>query len=197
MSEPTPEIVKAFYEAGVKEFDVEIMKKTDSKKMELVAKWLNFWGVKDYKDFMENYTTTVGESIYNAFEIGVPGNGWGLVWQMTTLVHELRHVLQYRESKVLFPIDYATSRSARTHYECQAFAADMELWHWLTGRDYPIGNRVGSLLRGYNIKQMHADYAQVHLDTIHEIVKEGGVTDDIADWAITWCEENAPELKGG
>jgi len=195
MGYPTSETVKAFWEAGMKKYDAKQIAKEDSKWIKFTADWVDFWGGTDSEVFMKNYSTAVRDRIWTAFQVGEARPGWDLIWQMTTMVHELRHVLQYRDDPVLFNARYGTSKSFRTHCECEAMTADMQLLNWITDRPYPIKMRAGQLLDGYNITEMHRDYAIMHLETSEEIYVEGGVTDEIAAWSIDWCEENAPELN--
>ncbi len=196
MGYPTSETVKAFWEAGLEKYDVKQIAKEDSKWIKFTADWVDFWGGTDSEVFMRNYTTAVRNRIWTAFQVGRPRPGWDLIWQMITFAHEVRHVLQYREDPVLFGARYGTSKSFRTHAECEALSADMQLFCWITSKPYPIALRTQQLLDGYHINEMHRDYAIMHLETAQDIYDAGGVTDEIAAWAIGWCEENAPELNG-
>jgi len=191
----TPELVKEFWKDALKEFGAKSVDKNDSGFMKSIGWFLDAINVLDKDDFLENFTTTIFTTIYRPFEIGNEDDGWDLWHQITICVHELVHVMQYKDDPIGFTFSYVASKSSRSDYEAKAYAADMEMHHWRYGTIYNIERRMQSL-KSYGVDQEHIDFAIQVLESISETVLEGATINDVAAWAMDWLEAKGVEGVG-
>lgn len=168
------------------EYPYQWVPKSKSAFMRTVADALDLMGILDHKDFMERYTTTIGDTIYAPFEWG-EGDPDGLWNQVETLVHELTHVEQYHANPVLFPARYLADRSWRAQYEAEAFRADLQIHFWQTGEIYDIDSRAATLL-GYGLSEAHCIYVAQYLASMAETIRDGGQVSPVATWVSGWLE---------
>jgi hypothetical protein len=180
----TSQLVKDFYTAAMEKYGAKIVNKSDSEFMKLVSSFLDGIGVLDKDEFMKNFVTTIGTSIYVPYEVGVD-SGWGLWGQISVLVHELTHCEQYRDSPAAFMVKYLVNKSDRATYEAQAYGADLEMAYWYTGKGYDLKQRTKSLLN-YGLQQEHCDYAAEHLAVYDDVFRQGGGVSPVAAWAKEW-----------
>ena len=190
----TSQLVKDFYSDALKKFGAQVKGKSDSDFMILVGKFLDGIGVMNKEEFMKEFTTTIGTTVYVPFDVGVDGGaeGYDLWQQISVLVHELTHVQQYNASPAEFTIKYLASRSDRASYEAEAYGADLEMYWWKTGHGYDIANRVKAL-QGYALHQEHIDYAAEYLRTDDDILAQGGSVSAVAAWAKVWLEQHGQQ----
>lgn len=185
----TPELVKAFYAAAAKQYDAEFIDKSTSRGMKVIAGFLDIIGVMDKADFMERCTTTIGSGIYFPYTPGVATAQYPLDEQVSTLAHELVHIIQFDDDPVAFIISYLGDKSARAEFECQAYAADLE-WSWkVNHRGYDIARRAQSLL-SYGLGQDHCDFMRQYLEVQDDIFRQGGAVSPVVAWAWRWFEEH-------
>lgn len=197
MKEPTPELVKQFWKDGLEKFDIEQKDKKDSTTMEVVGGFLDLCRITDKDAFMERFTTTVCETIYTPFEIGVPGpDGLHSLWsQMRVFPHELKHVNQFRADPAGFVVGYAVKRSKRAASEAEAYAVDLETNFWRTGVLFDIPHRMSVLKSSYGCADTHVDFASDFLTIRGELILQGEIIAPEAEWFIDWCNEHCPELR--
>jgi hypothetical protein len=69
---------------------------------------------------MDDYTTTIGRTIYSGHmnEESVP---------TSLVVHELTHVMQWNDEGLYFALDFLFSKDKRAYYESEAGQAEMLL----------------------------------------------------------------------
>ena len=130
----TPEIVQGLWQHMSQEFGGTLVNKSNAEEMQSVATALQLMGVMDTATFLENYTTTIGRTIYTPFRIGeVRDDGYfSLQSQVLTCGHEFGHILQFtRPNGGQFMIEYLTDPARRAAYETEAMITDLEVYHWL------------------------------------------------------------------
>lgn len=183
----TPEQTKEFHRAACERWHAHIADKNDSSVISAVASLLDTMKILDKEEFMENYTITLLDTIYPPYDVGVPDN-YSLWDQVETLVHELVHVQQYRDDKLGFPFRYVADKSARAEYEAKAYAADMEMFYWRTGKLYDIRARA-QVLENYALEQEHINFAASLMESIGATIEAGAAVNDIAAWSMDWLEQ--------
>ena len=192
--EPTPEIVKDFWDYMQQEFDFRVANKSKSSLMRLAAWFLNLMGIQDKKGFLAAYTTTIFSTVYIPFEIGVANDFYSLPSQISICVHEATHVFQNDEDH-RFTWRYATSTSWRAHYEAEAYRTNMELYWWYTGELLDPCMLAEKLLH-YGCKKGDVLSCQRNLEVAAKMVKRGGVVSEASKVAIKWLKENASKYEG-
>ncbi len=185
----TSELVKKFWKDALEEFGAKSVDKNDSGFMKAVGSFLDVIGILDKDEFLNHFTTTIFTTIYRPFDIGDGDDGWDLWHQITICVHELVHVLQYKDDPIGFTFSYVGSKNSRSEYEAKAYAADMEMHYWRYGKLYNIEHRMQSL-KSYGVDQEHIDFAVSVMESIGETVLAGATVNDVAAWAMDWLEAN-------
>lgn len=195
MSQLTPRLVRDFYRAGLRSYGAHTKDKHDAVTMKLAGHFLNLIGVQDREAFMDEFATTVMDTVFTPFIVGVPHDHFNLWDQIAILVHELTHVVQHDADRTGFWLRYIADKSARTHYEAQAFGADLEMHIWRYGKPYDMMARAQSL-QHYGLSREHIEAAYMELQTYADIVwNSKAAISPVASWAMDWLELHAPELK--
>jgi hypothetical protein len=180
----TSQLVKDFYAEIAGEFDAEIRSKNDSQLMKLIAVFLDGIGVVDKATFVDNFTVTIGKTVYTPFEIGTEGNGWDLWDQISVGLHEVVHVRQWRDDPAGFMLKYLCNKSERATYEAEAYGADLEFSHWL--QDPLDVTELAGRLASYGLGSEHVAFAAAYLSTYEDVLLQGGSVAPTAKWAIDW-----------
>jgi len=187
ISQITPELVQQFWKDALKEYDAKSVDKDDSDFMKSIATFLDAIKVLDKEDFMKQFTTTIFKTIYRPFKIGDTAN-YDLWSQITVLVHELTHVLQFKADEVGFTVGYIVNKSSRAAFEADAYGADLEMHYWMYGKLYNIKARAANL-KYYGLQQEHIDFAASVLESIGTtITKSDAAVSEVAAWAMDWLE---------
>lgn len=184
----TSKLVKELWSEALLYHNAKSAGKNDSVMMKAVGSFLDLIGVLDKDKFMNRFTTTILDTIYCPFEVGVESGNYTLQKQVMVLVHELTHVKQFHNGSIKFLFDYIVDRSTRAEYEAEAYAADLEIYYWMNGKLYDIYKRA-SILKHYGLAQDHIDYAASYMLAISEVVKQGGTVSPIAAWTMTFLEK--------
>lgn len=159
------------------------------------AKFFGTGGLASGQDFLNDYTTTLGDTIYMPASVrdGDP------IQFIEILTHETQHVIQYKANQVEFVWLYASEAEARVKYETDAYGSGLAILGWLSaGFDYnqaPAGV-VASLIAGYHLQQQDADLATKALQSHVVSLKNGIVMSQSGREAIAWFEQHYPSLKG-
>jgi hypothetical protein len=192
----TPELVHSFYAEACAHYGAEVKNKADSQFMTLVGSLLDAIGVVDKEVFLQNFTTTVGTVIYAPFTVGV-GDSAALWGQVTTLVHELVHVTQFKHAPAEFMLKYLCDKSARATYEAEAYSAGLELYIW-NGEPVDVAALSQSLL-SYGLGQNYAEFMAKYLEIRVDVYQQGGEINETSIWAKQWLlahgvtpDSNAP-----
>lgn len=185
----TPELVRKIWSEALDHFNARSVNKEDSEFMEVVGGFLDLIRVTDKREFLGRFTTTIGRTIYRPFEIGVADGVWTLQDQIVTLCHELVHVEQYTDSPLIFSLGYCSKPSVRAKYEAKAYAADMEVDYYLTGKLYDIPSRAACLL-SYGLNQSHVDFAASVMESVAETIVQGASVNGVAAWIIDRLKAN-------
>jgi len=189
MATITPELTKEFWTAAKVKWGAKQSSKGDSAFMKLVADFLDLMGITNKEMFMNHFTTTIFDTIYTPFEIGVPSGGYDLWNQISICTHECVHVVQYHDSPVKFPVQYLVNKSDRTTYEAEAYASDLQMHYWKYGYGYNIVLRA-EVLKQYGLTQEYVDYAIQYITVYDDVLKQGGSTSPVAAWACGWLQDH-------
>lgn len=188
MRKLTRKDVVAFWKYMSREYGFKVMDKGDSVGMKFVGELLEKIGIQDKKDFMERYSTTIGDLVYVPFEIGKGGYGDWLN-QVMTCVHEAQHVVQYKRDEVGFVSGYVFSSATRAHYEMDAYRTNLEMYWFLTGGKMLSAKAVAGLLRGYGVKAVDMRVVEKHLVVASKVVREGMVVSGTSKVAQKWLRK--------
>lgn len=195
MSEPTPEVARAFVAHMAQTFSAVISPKKNAIEMLAVASALSRMGVLDRQDFLANYATTLGRRVYLPFTPGEASGVWNLWAQMVTFTHECQHVVQYdRLGALRFGRDYLASSSGRAKLEAEAYRTNLELHHWRFGV-VSDAHLLASGLRSYGCNDADIAFADQYLRLSGASVAAGAVINRSTRTALEWLEANAPELE--
>jgi hypothetical protein len=185
-----------------KEFGFTVVQKDDSELMKVVGTLLDIFGVQDKEQFMKDFVTTIGKTIYPCFKIGEPTHDdrWSLWAQVRVCVHECQHVVQGgREGWATFDSRYVTSSSFRAGYEAEAYGADMEMEWWRLGPSrfdpYKFAQDRPQSLKNYGCKEAEIEQAIQTLTIRAGIVFQGAIETQASQVAIPWLEANVPGLR--
>lgn len=173
----TKDEIIEIYKKLQKEFDFKLVYKKDSKFMKFIAFFLSLFGILDKKKFMNDFTTTIGSTIYHSYKIG-EGDEEQLWAQFRTLVHEIVHVRQCeRFGFIKFSLSYLLSSNSRLKYEIQAYKSSFILNYAIYGA-FPNAMLVAENLYSYNLKAEHVGKAALaYIDEIDMIKKDKQFSD--------------------
>jgi hypothetical protein len=196
----TPELTVAYWDFMKKEFGATVVQKEGSELMQVAATLLSALGIQDKEQFMKDFVTTLGRTIYIIFEVGVETPRWPLWNQVRVCVHECQHVVQgEREGWATFDSRYVTSSSFRAGYEAEAYGADMEMEWWRLGPSrfdpYKFAQDRPQSLKNYGCKEAEIEQAVQMLTIRAGLVSQEVVETKAAQVAILWLEKNAPGLR--
>jgi len=199
----TPELTRDFWDHMLKEFGAVATQKGDAELMKVVATVLDAFGVQDKEQFMKDFVTTLGRTIYIPFEVGIESDKWPTwtVWaQVRVCVHECGHVVQgNREGWATFDSRYVTSSSFRAGYEAECYGCDMEMEFWRLGSSgfdpFRFAQERPLSLKNYGCKEAEIEQAQQMLTIRAGLVAQGVVETRAAQVAIPWLEANVPDLR--
>lgn len=196
MTEPTPATVRAFVEHMLAEYGGKLTPKADAWEMRAAGSLLGALGILTAKSFADDYTTTIGSTVYAPFHPGDEGTGWTRWSQIEVIAHECQHLHQKRERGLRHEADYLTSSARRAHIEAEAYAVNAALHHWHHGviESWWPGWRAESL-RSYGCSAQDVEVATAHLRMIAGSVRRGVVVSHAARTAIMWLDEHAPYLR--
>lgn len=192
MSGLTGEQVRAYFAHMTSTFRAKVSPKKNAVEMLALALALSRMGVLDRKDFLENYATTLGRTIYLPFEPGAESGPWKLWEQVMVMAHECQHVVQYdRLGPARFGRDYLASTSGRAKLEAEAYRTNLELHHWRTGH-VPDAHALASVLTNYGCNDADVAFVDQYLRLSSASVLAGAVINRTSSAAIAWLEANAP-----
>lgn len=171
--EITPELVKNLWKYMSNMYGSKIISKKDSSFMNVIGWALGVMGIQDKDKFMSRYTTTIGNTIYVPFEIGVEGEFHSLYSQIVICVHEHQHIQQ---SKVMgsmnYNVSYLLNKDERTRLEAEAYRSSLEL-SWYYFKNIPNTRMVAETLLNYGLNNSHVNTCQAALDSASRSVKAG------------------------
>ena len=184
----TSKQVKAFWAYMQKKYRFSVVQKANADEMKAIAWALDLMQIKNHKEFMKNYTTTLGNVVYVNFVIG-KGNQAQLINQIKTCVHETQHVLQYRRNVARFVYNYLASDAARTHYEVDAYRTTMEMHYFFYGKVLSP-SKTANKLKGYSVGAGEIHVARKHLKVAAKVIKHGVIISGGSKTAIRWMRKN-------
>jgi len=199
----TQKLTQDFWSHMLKEFDASVVQKGDSDLMKVVGTVLDAFGVQDKEQFMQDFVTTLGRTIYCPFKIGIESDKWPAwtVWaQVRVCCHECGHVVQgNREGWATFDSRYVTSSSFRAGYEAECYGIDMEMEFWRLGTSgfdpFRFAQERPLSLKNYGCKEADIEQAQQQLAIRAGLVAQGVVETKAAQVAIPWLEKHVPDLR--
>lgn len=192
MPKVTSKQVKDFWKYMGRAYRFEVIDKSEAAEMRLVSWALDAMRIQDQKDFLKNYTTTLGNRVYVPFEIG-KGTQKQLVGQIITCTHEAQHVAQYRRDRS-FMFKYLLSDSSRALYEADAYRANMEIYWWFH-KKLLSPTMLANKLKGYSVGKSDIRVARKHLISASKTVQYGGVITGTSKKAIRWLNKNVKTSK--
>jgi hypothetical protein len=182
-----PDLVKDLWREACGHYKATYTSKENSDFMSIAGSFLSSLGILDKQKFLDGFTTTIGSVIYVPFEVGVESGNYSLEHQVTTLCHELVHVVQYYKNKARFVTEYLTRRSFRAEMEAEAYAADLELYYWIHGYLYNTERRA-QVLSNYALGKKHIKFAADYLESRGKTIVQGGIESEVTAWIIGWLE---------
>jgi len=192
--EPTPQQVKGFWDHMSAWYGSKVKSKASATEMQLIAQALGIMGIVDEDSFMNDFTTTIGKTIYAPFEVGVPSDGHTLWSQIEIGAHEHQHVIQVRDIGVKFAVRYLTDPTWRSVYEGEAYRVSMSLHFWRYGEVPSVEGYVHSM-KSYGVSEENLDFFRSFLTMSTHTIEQGGLVDEATKTAVAWLNDNAPSLK--
>jgi len=197
MMEPNGEQVKAVWAALQAEYGSKVVPKASAGEMQAAAWFLDKLQIMDHETFMQRFTTTINDTVYVPFEIGVarPGKPNDLWNQIELGGHEHQHVFQAKRDGVpVFYAEYLGVPQSRAQYEAEAYRVDVEL-HWWRYKQMPNLRVVAEKIRAYNCGTAEVDFIHEYLKMSADAIREGAVISEASQFLVAWLDQNAQELR--
>jgi len=188
----TPEMVIGLWQHLEETFESDVVYKPDSTLMEGIAWALDVMDILDPKEFMDNYGTTIFNTIYIPFQVGEAGivAGWPLVNQASMAIHEHHHVHQCAtQGPVIFASSYLAKKSGRAHWEAEAYRCNMEYYYWLRGHiDDTEPARYARKIKNYGCGDDEVKYIKDFLEMSLPVIRENVVISPVCTEAFKFLE---------
>lgn len=187
--------VRAFYAHMSDRFGASVQPKGTSGVMQAAAAGLALLGIQSREQFMSDYVTTMGRTVFVPYEVGSVG-AWSPWQQIATMAHECQHIVQSDATGLVkHALDYATP-AGRTRLECEAYTTSMELHHWHYGSiEGWWMNETARGMRHYGVGEIDQAVMRRHLMAAAPIVRRGGFVTTAATVAIEWLDTHLPEAR--
>jgi hypothetical protein len=183
----TPKQCKEFWRRTAKREGFQVIQKASAIEMRAVA-----WAVKGIggdKNWMSDYSITVGDRVYVPFEIGA-GTNMDRILQVGTCMHEAQHVRQFKRNTTKYLTNYFFSTAGRTHYEADAYRVTMESYYFFTGV-VRSPRSLANNLRGYYVGDDDIYVCEKHLKSAAALIKHGVITSGISKSGLRWWMNKA------
>lgn len=201
MSSPTQAQADAYITFMARHFGATVVTKRKSLDMQLVAAGfaaLRALGksVPSPDDFLDNYSTTIGTTIY----MGSPSESFPPEAQMEVVTHECMHVVQYQSGGHGLPDGigmmwlYLVDSGARARFEVEAYRAAAELRFAMSKKVEAPQDILGPLEDSYELDRDALRLAHDLLEIGLKTVSTGLVSTVTARVGIEWIRQNAREL---
>ena len=185
-AEPTEAEWEAYKKFLCEHFKVRVVDKDDAWEMQMVGWFLQLIKVQDKQFFLDNYATTIGNSIW------IPKK-WPLIEKVLVLPHEIMHSLQFRNGGfVPTALRYATQKG-RAELEGDCYIGSMEMHYQLFGWARPPAEMAAPLVH-YAMDQQHVDYVAAQLATNVPSLPFG-ITSLVVQVAADWVVQHAPHWR--
>ncbi len=183
----TPADVRDFWAAMTAHYNVRVVDKNSSAEMQMVADHLDRLGIVDHDAFLHDFVTTLDESIYTPFEIGVPTGRWDLWQQMIVLPHEIRHIEQNRAKEgLLYEFEYASNSTKRAFYEMEGYRCQMSLAWIFRGEELSPAGLASVLKVAYNCNDADVAMVTKMLQLSMISIKKGAIPSPSCQFAYHW-----------
>lgn len=191
MRELTSESIIELWDAMCHRYEAKYVYKKTAWEMKLVAGFLDALGITDRDEFMKNYATTVGRTVYPNFKVGtkkVP-----FITQAMLASHEFNHIWLHDEmGTIQYNANYVGDVSERGLIEVDCYECDMTVyWHW-----HKATRGVGALpdidmskiLKAYRCTGKKAGPALAKFEKAVKVIKKGGIASPTALDVIDFYE---------
>ena len=186
--ELTSEDVLSFGAALAARYGASIQQKVGNPVMEVVASLLQETGIGQKQDFMSNYCTTLGRTIYVNFRLGVEdASDVTLASQVAVLCHEATHVVQFDRGAFTFTWLYLTDTEQRSILEAEAYV-QQSLFEYLYAGQMMSPDDVAGWMGSYGVHPQDATLAKQLVESAQAAVRAGGVVPGPAAWAFDFLK---------
>jgi hypothetical protein len=181
----TTELVQNLWAVMTKYYGTNVKTKQTSFFMKFIAFFLNLFGVQKKDDFLNNYTTTIGHTIYIPFTLGVEEGDWTFYQQLLVCIHEHQHIVQKNnDGAIKFTWNYLLSPTCRAAYEAEAYSTDIEL-HWYYDKKIPNTHELAILLTAYSISPNEISEMENYLNARAVRIQDGEYINQATRIAMT------------
>jgi hypothetical protein len=171
-------------------YGTRVVRKADSRFMRAAGWALQALGILRRDRFMEDFTTTIGRTIYLSHYLG--SGDASPAAQLRTLAHEHQHVVQERRGGLGYYLGYAFSRARRARYEAEAYATGLEIDRLLGARIDPDAE--AELIDGYGFDAAAQEVFRSELGAWWDRIQAGEHT-EVGGKVINWlCQRAADEV---
>lgn len=185
-----PDLVRRFADHMADEYQATIKTK-DGFDGAMLGAGLGLLGVDSGK-----YATTIGRTIYLPHPAGSPHEVWDLWGQIETITHECQHIVQHDRTGLLGHAFRYAQAAGRTMLEAEAYSTAMDLAMWRRGSiDRWWLDWRPEALRGYLVGELDVAVMRRTLLALAPTVRRGGIVTHAGRTAISWLNDNAPELR--
>jgi hypothetical protein len=132
---------------------------------------LSVMGIDKPKNFLSRHAITIGTNVFVPFKIG-KGSQAQLRSQICTIAHEAVHVCQYKAQGAAFFLYYIFNKTKRASFEHYALTANIEMYHYLTGRILST-RQLANKLKGYGVDDDDITTAAIFLKKRSRRIRRG------------------------
>jgi hypothetical protein len=128
--------LKVWYGLYGAKLDIRFIYKPKSWIMQVIAFFLgivHFFNknVTSRREFLDDFTTTLYGRVYTSYDVREIQDATNLNGHIPHIIHEARHVMQFREHPIMMPLKYVFSKFSRAMAEAECFATHLEyIWNF-------------------------------------------------------------------
>ena len=187
----TPELVKGLFGFMCSSYHSKVVAKDGSAAMKAAGWALSLMRIEDQNEFLNDFSTTLGRTIYIPYVPGEACDGWPLEHQIASIVHEHLHVEQYNAGGWTWQWNYLTNPTKRAGYEAEAYATELETYYWYNKSHLDV-HELASVLYSYGCSSADVAVTEAHLKACSAIAWAGGVIHAPSQKAIAWLNAHVP-----
>jgi hypothetical protein len=194
MKEPTPEIVKDFWDYMCTHYGTKWKYKGDAWEAKVIAWFLDKLKIVDKETWMRRYSFVLGRTIYTPYRPGEISEEFPAVNQISSCVHEHEH---WRDAcykgKLKWDWQYLTSGSKRAIAEGKAYSTNIEVYHWYSNGKILSVKQIAKVLKNYACTEEDIKLAKIiMMRTV--ISLNSGYFQPVAIIALRWLERRRRSL---
>ena len=177
MQKPNYKQAEIFWEEMCSHYGTSWKYKKNAWEAKVIGKILASRDIVTYDNWMNNYSTILGRTIYIPFVPGEASDNHPAEKQISSCTHEHQHWNDACDrGKLTWNWEYLISSEKRAVAEALGYKTNIEMYHWFTGKIIPTKVIVDLLAKTYKCGLKDVLIAKDILDRSIKLIERGDYT---------------------